>query len=144
MNLIKCKICREPFHSYGSTVCPVCMEQLDKDFFVVRDYIYDNPHQASVEQIAEATGINEKHIVHLLEDERLTISGGLSGAGLGAGLKCRVCGRSISSGTLCESCTGALTRELGSASSALDAKRSAGNYISPRSSKYQSDHNKLR
>lgn len=145
MNIVKCKICREPFNSYGGQVCPVCLEQLDKDFFTVRDYIYDHPREASVDQIAEATGIKEKHIVYLLEEGRLSVKGDIAGVNLGGGLKCQVCGRGINSGTLCESCKGALTKELDSAAASLDVnKNSGGSYVSPRSSKYQSEHNKLR
>jgi len=139
MNFVKCRLCREPFHSYGSKVCPACLEQVDKDFFTVRDYIYDNPDEASVDKIAEATGVKEKHIVYLLENDRLSVKGPLGDAHGGitkTGLRCQICGRNISSGKMCENCKGALSKEFGAALSSFDDKKAAaGSYISPRSSR---------
>lgn len=135
MNIIKCKLCREPFQSYGNPVCPVCLEQVDKDFFVVRDYIYDNPSQANIEKIAEATGVKEAHIVYLLEEDRLSTKGGLGGANFGSKLKCQVCGREISSGNLCDSCKSALTKELGVNTQGGSGNKPGGSYVSPRSSR---------
>jgi predicted amidophosphoribosyltransferase len=116
VDFVKCKLCREPFSSYGSKLCPKCQEQTDKDFIAVREYIYDHAGQASVDEIAAATGVSEKSILYLLEEERLSATGALGAA---AGLRCRVCGKSISSGIICESCKAALVRELDSAASTL-------------------------
>ncbi|MCL2495912.1 MAG: hypothetical protein FWF04_00670 [Clostridiales bacterium] len=139
MNFVKCKMCREPFSSFGSKVCPACMEQLDKDFFIIRDYIYDHLDECSVEQVAKGTGVKEKHIVYLLEEDRLSAKGSFGnayGATAKAALRCQICGRNVNSGQICESCKGTLNKELGAALSAIDDKKSANSaYISPRSSR---------
>lgn len=122
MDFMKCKICSAPFFSYGSRLCPECQDQVDKDFVTVRDFIYDNPQAASVEKIAAATGVNEKTIIYLLEENRLTASGALASS---AGLRCQICGKNISSGSICASCTAALSKDLGAAAGALKEKKSA-------------------
>lgn len=134
MNIIKCKLCREPFHSYGCPICPACSEQVDKDFFTVRDYIEAHPGQAKAEKIAEDTGVKEAHIVYLLEEGRLDTSSGLAGSGMGGNMKCQVCGRPISIGNLCDSCKSALTKELG-VNNQANSQAKGGSYVSPRSSR---------
>ncbi|MCL1905665.1 MAG: flagellar protein [Clostridiales bacterium] len=132
---MKCKICRTPFFSYGSRLCPQCQDQIDTDFVTVRDYIYDNPDAASVEKIAQATGVNEKSIIYMLEENRLTASGALASA---SGLRCQVCGRNINTGTVCESCKSALSKDLGAAANALDGKKSKGSSTMVRGSERDS------
>jgi predicted amidophosphoribosyltransferase len=73
-----------------------------------------------VENIAKATGVNEKNIIYLLEENRLTATGALAAS---SGLRCQICGKNISSGTICDSCTAALTKDLGSAASTLEDKK---------------------
>jgi predicted amidophosphoribosyltransferase len=120
VDFVKCKLCRAPFFSYGSRLCPQCQEQTDNDFIIVRDYIYDHPNQANVDDIAEATGVSEKSIIYLLEENRLTATGALATA---AGLRCQICGRNITAGALCESCKAALSKDLDSAATTLNEKK---------------------
>ncbi|MCL1975861.1 MAG: flagellar protein [Firmicutes bacterium] len=128
MDFVKCKLCRAPFFSYGSRLCQDCQERMDKDFITVRDYIYDNPNEASVEKIAEATGVDEKSIIYLLEEDRFAIKGALETSAL---LRCQICGRNISSGSICESCKISLTKDLGAAVNALnDEKKSVKSTVS--------------
>ena len=121
MEFLKCKLCREPFYSHGNRLCPQCHEQIDKDFIAVRDYIYDHPHNTGVDQIVSATGVSEKSIIYLLEEERLTATGALAAT---SGLRCTICGTTISAGVICESCKAALSNDLSAAASALGEKKS--------------------
>jgi len=121
MDYRNCKICREPFVSYNSLLCPKCQKQTDKDFITVRDYIYDNPQNASVDKIAEATGVNEKIILYLLEENRLTAAGAITET---SELHCRVCGRVVSAGSICDFCRASLVKDLGMAASNLRGKKS--------------------
>jgi predicted amidophosphoribosyltransferase len=118
VDFVKCQLCRIPFFSYGGRLCPGCQEQIDKDFIAVRDYIYDHPHQASVEEVATATGVSEKSIVYLLEEERLIATGIINAS---SGRCCQFCGAKISEGGVCEPCKASLVRDLDSAASALAA-----------------------
>ena len=122
MDYLKCKLCRDAFFSYGSPLCPKCQEQIDKDFIAVREYIYNHPHQANLEKIAEATGVSEKNIIYLLEEERLSASGDLVAS---VGRCCRICGRNITAGSICEPCKTALTKDLSGAASVLSEKKPA-------------------
>jgi len=120
MDFAKCKLCRAPFFSYGSRLCPECEGQVDKDFITVRDFIYDHPQHSGIEDIAAATGVSEKTIIYLLEEERIMASGALASS---VGLSCSICGKSISAGTICESCKTSLAKDLGAAASALSEKK---------------------
>ncbi|MCL1816347.1 MAG: flagellar protein [Clostridiales bacterium] len=120
---MKCKLCRAPFFSTGSSLCPACQEQTDRDFIVVRDYIYDHPQHVGMDEIAEATGVSEKTIIYLLQEERLTATDSLN---IKSDLRCQLCGKAISSGSICSSCKASLTKDLSQAASALavDDKKS--------------------
>ena len=119
MDFVKCKLCATPFFSRGSLLCPACQEQIDKDFILVRDYIYDHPQQASVDEVAEATGVAEKNIIYLLEEERLTASVTFNTSAVVH--RCKFCGREISSGSICERCKSTLTKDLDSAAGVLNS-----------------------
>jgi len=121
MDFKKCKLCRQSFFSYGSNLCPACHEQTEQDFIIVRDYLYDHPDRASVEEIVEATGVGKKIIIYLMEEERLIAKGSLSPANE---LRCRICGCPINSGNICESCKASLVKDLGQAATTLENKSS--------------------
>ena len=123
MDFVKCKLCRTPYFSHGSRLCQKCQEQIDIDFVIVRVYIYDHPEEASIEKVAEATGVEEKNIIYLLEEDRLAIKGALSTSSV---LCCQICGKGISVGSICQSCKERLSKDLGAAASDLsDEKKSA-------------------
>jgi len=100
MDIIQCKFCKRPFQTINSKICPSCLEQIDKDFIVVRDYIYDNK-KADIDEVSENTGVNKAIVLHLLREGRLQIVSVESGSAL---LFCEVCKKPISKGRLCESC----------------------------------------
>ena len=100
MDIIQCKFCKRPFQSINSKICPSCLEQIDKDFIVVRDYIYDNK-KADIDEVSEETGVNKAIVLHLLREGRLQIVSAESSGGL---LFCEVCKKPISKGRLCEAC----------------------------------------
>ena len=101
MNIIQCKMCKKPFHSIGSKICPDCLNEIDKDYFIVRDFVYDNPG-ADIDTTAEETKVDKAIILHLLKEGRLTLSS--VGDGGGTMLMCEVCRKPITSGRMCEMC----------------------------------------
>ena len=107
MNIIQCTLCKKPFQSIGGKVCVNCLEKLDEDFRVVRDYIYENK-RADVDTVAEETGVPKKHIQFLLKEGRLIIED-LSGGSL---LSCEVCKKPISTGNMCDDCKTQLARTM--------------------------------
>ena len=104
MNIIQCKMCKKPFHSIGGRICPECLNQIDKDYITVRDYIYDNPG-ADIDTTAEETEVDKAIILHLLKEGRLELSSPGGGDGKSM-LMCEVCRKPIYTGRMCEICKG--------------------------------------
>jgi len=101
MNIVQCTFCKKPFTSLGGRVCPACLEQIDKDFITVRDYIYEHKH-SNIDRISEETEVKKPIIMHLLKEGRLIIDSP-DGDGM---LTCEMCKKSINTGRLCKECTG--------------------------------------
>ena len=99
MNIVKCKMCRKPFHSLGGFTCPDCLRKIDEDFITVRDYIYDNPH-CTIDKASEKTGVEKAVILHLLKEGRLT----LDNPDADWVLVCEACKKPITSGRMCDQC----------------------------------------
>jgi len=108
MNIIQCQFCKKPFASIGGRICPACLEQIDKDFITVRDYIYDNKH-SNIDKIAEETEVKKTIIIHLLKEGRLIIDGPDGGGGV---LACEMCKKPINTGRLCKECMGKVSSSM--------------------------------
>jgi len=104
--IAQCKKCARLFQSLGTLpYCPDCVEQLENNFDLVKNYIYDHPH-ANVVKISKETGVPEKEIFYFLKEGRLSIS---EDNGM---LYCENCGCSIATGRFCAACQKQLEREL--------------------------------
>ena len=129
MNIIQCRFCNKPFASVGGRICPACMDQIDKDFITVRDYIYEHK-QTNIDIVAEETEVSKRIILHLLKEGRLIID---SPTGDGGGvLFCEMCKKSIKTGRLCKECMGKVALTLdkstsGSAAAAGESSSGLGN-----------------
>ena len=99
-NIIQCSICKKPFQSYGGRICGNCLEKIDKDFIIVRDYIYDHK-RADMDTVSEETGVPKQIIMHLLKEGRLVIDDPDEKGGV---LFCEVCKKPISTGRMCKDC----------------------------------------
>ena len=107
MNIIQCTFCKKPFTSIGGKICPDCLEQIDKDFITVRDYIYEHKH-SNIDKIAEETEVKKQVIIHLLKEGRLIIDSP-DGDGL---LLCEACKKPINTGRMCKECMGQVTSTM--------------------------------
>lgn len=116
-----CKNCGTLFTSYGSKICPECMDKEEDEFRIVRDYIWDNPG-GNMKQVAEATEVDLEKIMKWLREERLILKMEEGGEAFDSGLKCMGCGKNISSGKYCENCKGNLSRDLQKEAAAGKAK----------------------
>lgn len=105
MQLIKCKWCNKPFQSFGLSFCPKCIQELDEQYKPVRDYLYDSPN-ATIDEVVEATGVNQRVILFYLRDGRLQM---VNSCGL---LRCEQCGASINSGRFCDKCAGKMEERI--------------------------------
>ncbi len=71
MPVINCKKCGTPYSpAIGDVVCQVCKEEEIAVFHRVREYIRAHPG-ATVDDIAIATGIDERAILRFINQGRL-------------------------------------------------------------------------
>jgi ribosomal protein L32 len=99
--LRKCALCGKMFNSLGTSLCAPCSDQADRDFLIVRDFIYDADENATLNEIMEATGVEEKTILYLIRVGRLS----QKSFKYEGRLKCAVCGAEIAKGRLCPKCS---------------------------------------
>jgi len=115
VELKNCKQCGKLYLYTGNSLCRDCLEELEKSFLKVRDYISQNP-EADIETVSKATGVEPKQILQMLRDGRLQYKGAIV-------LKCKSCGAPIESGYLC-----------------LDCQREMSNYVRKSSGLDNSQH----
>lgn len=100
MELKNCKKCGKLFSPNASEkVCPVCRNEEEEKFQKVKEYLWDNPN-ATVEEVHEATGVEEELIIKFVKEDRLIAEG----IDIDMLLECERCGTQIKSGRFCESC----------------------------------------
>ena len=99
MNIIQCKICNKPFQSISGRTCPDCLNKIDREFIIVRDYIYDNP-DSRIDKVSEETGVSKAIIMHLLKEGRLSLDTPDSDGAL----LCEICKKPINTGRMCKEC----------------------------------------
>ncbi len=100
MKLVRCKKCKKMYEhiSINNKYCPDCTKREHDRYINVRTYVKNNPG-ITVQRVSEDLGIDTSIIVRYLKEEKLEISGEVSGF-----LKCSVCGEEIRTGTHCQSC----------------------------------------
>lgn len=101
----KCKTCGRIFQSIHGLECPECIDDRERKFAIVRDYLYEYPG-ASMDEIVEETEVDPKLIIRFLKEGRLEMQ---NSKGL---LSCEKCGAPISSGTMCTSCKDKLAKAM--------------------------------
>lgn len=132
----QCRECKRLFESlYDSTICPACVEKMDKEFLVVKDYVYDHP-DANVIKVSVETGIPVKRVLNMLREGRLSI------ADANGMMTCMECGKQISSGKYCNDCLGKIEKELKSIVKIGAAKRSNSSAVKGRMGRIHSDYDK--
>ncbi|MEN1760810.1 TIGR03826 family flagellar region protein [Anoxynatronum sibiricum] len=108
-SLINCTKCGRAFMEDGNPLCRRCRTDADDDYKVVKEYVYDNPG-ATILEVHEATGVNEKQILIYLREGRLEIVDENNFV-----LDCQRCSVPIRSGKYCEQCAHEMATELRSA-----------------------------
>ena len=96
---IICTSCGGPlkYQSSGVYVCASCGSTECDDFGKIKMYLAENG-PASKEEIVDATGVSKEAVTRYLKQQRLMIHGETKR------VTCRICGRGISSGSLCADC----------------------------------------
>lgn len=107
MNIRQCKECGNLFQSMGKPVCADCMDELDRKFLKVRDYLYKHP-EASIKEVSDKTEVAERYILDFLKEERLSLQ---NASGF---LQCELCKKPITAGRFCSNCQGSLQKAFAS------------------------------
>lgn len=109
MEMRNCRRCGRLFGYVNKPICSSCEEQDEKDFQIVKEYIYDHP-KCTMGEVSTATGVPVQKITKFLKEERLEIVEGMS-----ALLSCESCGVAIRSGRFCKECAAKLSGGFASA-----------------------------
>ena len=108
MNVKNCRKCGKIFNYIGGQqICPSCVENLEKKFNEVKDYINDHPDAASIAIVADACKVDVNQIKQWIREERLTF-----GENSVMGIECESCGAMIRSGRFCDKCKNDISRGL--------------------------------
>jgi hypothetical protein len=97
MDIRQCRMCDKLFQYIGNPICLDCLDELDRMFIKVREYLHDHS-EADISEVCENTGVDQKYILRFLKEERLSLSGP---SGL---LVCEQCKKPIETGRFCTSC----------------------------------------
>ncbi len=105
MKVINCKNCGKIFnYSFGEKICTSCKKKMDDDFQKVKRYIRSNK-QATIRRVSEECEVSINQLKKWVREERLSFSDGV-----GVGIDCIACGKSISTGKYCDECKGKLLK----------------------------------
>lgn len=99
MSLTSCRRCKKLFnHFSGPSICSNCEKEIEQNFFVVKEYLNDNPRH-SIKQISENTQVPVSLITQFLKEGRILLADTSSIV-----LRCEKCNSPIKNGKLCRRC----------------------------------------
>lgn len=98
MAIANCVRCGQVFQTGKLTnICPSCIAKEQADLKVVTDYLRDYP-LANIIEVSERTGIPAVQIFRFVKQGSLTLTEPPEA------FKCRMCGKDVKKGTLCQDC----------------------------------------
>lgn len=106
MDLRNCRKCGRVFAYAGNEICSRCATSDVDDFKKVKEYLYDNPG-ATIVEVSEETGVDEKKILRYLRESRIEIREADNML-----LDCERCGKPIQSGRFCDKCVATMHKEF--------------------------------
>ncbi len=105
-NIRTCKFCRRLFQGL-SDLCPNCVDDLDRKYLQIRNYLDRNP-ASTYGEIAHGAEVDEKSVLYLVREGRLQ----LNGDGSNTGVRCLGCGGPVNSGRYCNACRQRIARQV--------------------------------
>lgn len=108
MQTAACARCGKVFSyiGFGLRYCDICKKYDEKEFDLVRNYIYDNG-TSTMAEIEENTGVSSRRITQYLREGRLEIPENSP-----IYIKCDSCHTDIRSGRYCRPCGTKLSKNL--------------------------------
>jgi predicted amidophosphoribosyltransferase len=98
MALINCIRCGNVFSTERETnVCPDCIAKENKDLQKIKEYLRDFP-------LANAIEVSERTGVSIIQIFKFVKMGSLNLTAPTEAFKCRLCGKDVKKGTLCQDC----------------------------------------
>jgi len=114
--LANCEQCGKVFVKVARAICPTCYRENEQKFETVWHYIRQQKNrEATVYQVHEATGVEEKLIFQWVREGRLKVKDFVNLA-----YPCQSCGAMIQSGMLCDACANQLKKEIAALSDEED------------------------
>lgn len=111
MELTNCANCGAVFARNVVDICPKCYREEEAMFKIVYQYLRKQRNRsASLDEIAEETGVEEDVIIKFLKQNRLRASNLPQ-----LQYPCEQCGEPISEKTLCEACSSKMVSDWGTA-----------------------------
>lgn len=94
--LANCKECGKLFNKIVGDYCPVCLDNIDKYYSLVNNYIYENGPQ-HINTVSKDTGVKERWIMQFIQEGRI----------INSNIKypCQQCGETITKGKICNKCS---------------------------------------
>ncbi|MFC4618544.1 TIGR03826 family flagellar region protein [Camelliibacillus cellulosilyticus] len=106
--LANCEQCGKVFVKNTTGICPSCRKKVDEKFDRVWHYIRKQENrEATVTQVYEATGVEEKLIFRWIEEGRLRVKDFVN-----LTYPCASCGAPIQRGKLCAACAKQMEKDL--------------------------------
>ena len=96
MGLANCKECGKLFMQNPSGLCPDCYRAEEENEEKVARYLRDH-RRASIPEVHEATGVEEKTIIKMIKKGRIT-------GDIQVDYPCETCGKPITEGRVCAEC----------------------------------------
>jgi Zn finger protein HypA/HybF involved in hydrogenase expression len=98
MALTNCVRCGKVFSPEKITsVCPDCIQKENDDLRKVTEYLRDYP-LANIMEVSDRTGVFPAQILRFIKSGSLRITAAPDA------YKCRMCGKDVKKGTLCQDC----------------------------------------
>lgn len=112
MDVRNCRKCGRLYDNVGGPyrhLCPKCVKAMEELFYVVRDFIEENPG-SSIPEVSRECGVSPQQIEAWVREERLFFSEDSP-----VTIACEQCGASIRSGRYCAECKSKMANNLNSA-----------------------------
>ena len=107
VNVRNCRKCGRIFnYVVGPILCPRCVEEQEKVFQVVKEYVIEH-HGADIAEVSRECNVEPSQIQQWLREERLELTEGSA-----IYLQCEKCGAPIRSGRFCEKCKYEMSMDL--------------------------------